>query len=214
MRAILLYRERELGLNDEFSDKFKMYHGPLLPFELMSDLGRLRALDYTLEILQRLIKNRKCFSIISRSQSDAYMRLGISLKPGEYFLLKHKDVGKELLYDRSLLAHPDKWREEDLLKISHFLKQDATKLKIGIIKMSKRPYIFQAHNEYFDLAAKIIARDSMFQREKGFPLLIDYADNLCGTFFKASDFNKIIEFQLAKEGEFLSEMSEETMRQK
>jgi hypothetical protein len=43
---------------------------------------------------------------------------------------------------------------------------------------------------------------------------VDYADNLCSTCFKASDFNKIIEYQLAKEGEFLSEMSEETLRQK
>ena len=74
--------------------------------------------------------------------------------------------------------------------------------------------MFQAHAEYFDTTARIIARDSMFQKEKGFPLLIDYADTLCSSFFKSSDFNKIIEYQLAKEGEFLSETSEENLRQK
>ena len=64
------------------------------------------------------------------------------------------------------------------------------------------------------MAARIIARDSLFQREKGFPLLLDYADNLCSTLFKASDFNNIIEFKLAQEGEYLSEMPEDSMRQK
>ena len=88
------------------------------------------------------------------------------------------------------------------------------KIKVGVIKISQRPYVFQAHEDIFDLAARIIYRDAVFQKEKGFPLLVDYADNLCSTYFKASDFNKIIEYQLAKEGEFLSEMSEETLRQK
>lgn len=214
MRALLLYRERELGLGETFNGKYKLFHGPLLPFELMSDLGKLRALDFTLDILQKLIRNKKCFSIISRSQNDAYMRLGLSLNPGEYFLLKHRDVGSELIYDRNFLSYKDKWREEDFIKVNHFLQKDASVLKIGIIKISRRPYVFQAHENYFDFAAEVIARDSMFQREKGFPLLIDYADNLCSTFFKASDFNKIIEYQLAREGEFLSEMSEETLRNK
>jgi hypothetical protein len=214
MRALLLYRERELGLSDIFKENYKLFHGPLLPFELMSDLGRLRALDCTLDILQKLIENKKCFSIISRSQNDAHMRLGLSLNPGEYFLLKHRDVGSALIYDSNLLAYKDKWRDEDFLRINHFLQQDASVLKIGIIKISRRPYVFQAHEKYFDFAARVIARDAMFQKEKGFPLLIDYADNLCSTFFKASDFNKIIEYQLAREGEFLSEMSEETLRNK
>lgn len=214
MRAILLYRERELGLSDPFQDKYKLFHGPLLPFELMSDLGRLRALDFTLDILQKLIKNKKCFCIISRSQNDAYIRLGLSLNPGEYFLLKHRNVGTEFIEDRNFLSYKEKWREEDFIKVNHFLQKDASVLKIGIIKISRRPYVFQAHENYFDFAAKVIARDSMFQREKGFPLLIDYADNLCSTYFKASDFNKIIEYRLAREGEFLSEMSEEALRSK
>lgn len=215
IRAVLLFRERELGLKEHFENKYKLFHGPLLPFELMANPGRaeLNVLRSTLPILQQLIKNKKCFSIISRSQNDAYIRLGLSLNKGEYFALK-KDVGRELIEDRSLISKPEKWRDEDFEYISNFLTTSASKLKIGIIKISHRPYVFHAHEDNFDLAARIIARDSCFQKEKGFPLLIDYADNLCSTYFKASDFNKIIEYQLAKEGEYLSEMSEETLRQK
>jgi hypothetical protein len=215
LRAALQVRERELGLKDKFENKYKIYHGPLLPFEMLANPGKaeLKILDVTLDILDQIIANRKCFSIISRSQNDAYIRIGLSLNKGEYVQLK-KSVGLEILEDRSLLKDKERWRDEDFLKVNNFINSRATKIKVGLIKLSHRPYVFHAHSEIFDLAARIIARDSMFQKEKGFPLLIDYADNLCSTFFKASDFNKIIEYQLAKEGEFLSEMSEETMRQK
>lgn len=215
LRAALQVRERELGLKDKFKNKYKIYHGPLIPFEMLANPGKaeLKILDVTLDILDQIITNRKCFSIISRSQNDAYIRIGLSLNQGEYIQLK-KSVGLEIIEDRTLLKDKDRWREEDFLRVNSFIKSRATKIKVGLIKLSQRPYVFHAHSEIFDEAAKIIARDSMFQKEKGFPLLIDYADNLCSTFFKASDFNKIIEYQLAKEGEFLSEMSEETMRQK
>lgn len=215
LRAALQVRERELGLDDKFKDKYKIYHGPLIPFEMLANPGKaeLKILDVTVEILEKIIANKKCFSIVSRSQNDAYIRVGLSLNAGEYVRLK-KSVGLEIVEDRSLLKDKDRWREDDYLKVNNFVNQRASKIKIGVIKVSHRPYVFHAHEDIFDLAARLIFRDAMFQREKGFPLLIDYADNLCSTYFKASDFNKIIEYQLAKEGEFLSETSEERLRQK
>ena len=215
IRAALQVRERELGLDDKFKEKYKIYHGPLIPFEMLANPGKaeFKILDVTLEILEKIIRNRKCFSIVSRSQNDAYIRIGLSLNRGEYVQLK-KSVGLEMIEDRTLLKDKDRWREEDYLLVNNFINKRATQIKIGVIKISQRPYVFHAHEEIFDLAARIIFTDSMFQKEKGFPLLVDYADNLCSTFFKASDFNKIIEYQLAKEGEFLSESSEENLRQK
>lgn len=215
LRAALQVRERELGLDDQFKQKFKIYHGPLIPFEMLANPGKaeLKLLDVTLEILEKIITNKKCFSIVSRSQNDAYIRIGLSLNKGEYIQLK-KSVGLEMIEDRTLLKDKDRWREDDYMMVNNFVNSRATSIKVGLIKISQRPYVFHAHEEIFDLAARIIYRDSLFQKEKGFPLLVDYADNLCSTFFKASDFNKIIEYQLAKEGEYLSESSEENLRQK
>src|ERR1051325_2991969 len=53
IRAVLLYRERQLGLKNSFFDKFKLFHGPLLPFELMANPGRaeLNVLGVTLPLL-------------------------------------------------------------------------------------------------------------------------------------------------------------------
>lgn len=215
LRAALQVKERELGLSDYFRDKYIIFHGPLIPFEMLANPGKaeLKILDVTLDILEKIIINKKCFSIVSRSQNDAYIRLGLSLNQGEYVQLK-KSLGLEIIEDRQIIKEKDKWREEDFLKVNNFINQRAMKIKVGVIKISHRPYVFHAHEEVFDLAARIIARDALFQKEKGFPLLVDYADNLCSTYFKANDFNKIIEYQLAKEGEFLSEMSEDTLRQK
>lgn len=215
LRAALQVRERQLGLDDKFRNKYKLYHGPLIPFEMLANPGRaeLKILDVTLEILEKVISNKKCFSIVSRSQNDAYLRLGLSLNPGEYVQLK-KSVGLEILEDRGLLRDKDRWREDDFLQVNNFVNSRVARIKVGLIKISHRPYVFHAHEAVFDLAAQIIYRDGLIQREKGFPLLVDYADNLCSTYFKASDFNKIIEYQLAKEGEFLSETSEEFLRSK
>jgi hypothetical protein len=214
IRAVLFYREREIGLKEEYDKLFKLYHGPLIPhFEMLGGLGKLRALDTTIEVLEKIIRNKKCISIISRSINNAYIRLGFSLNKGEYFKLKHTNIGKEIRKNERFM-NPEKWRINDFDKVTGFLDDQASRVDIGIIKISERPYVFHAHKENFDIAAEIIARDSMFQHEKGFPLLIDYADTLCSNYYKASDFYKILEYKLAKEGEFLSEMSEETLRQK
>ncbi len=215
LRAALQVRERELGLDDKFKDKYKIYHGPLIPFEMLANPGKadFKVLDVTLEVLEKIINNKKCLSVVSRSQNDAYIRIGLSLNKGEYIQLK-KSVGLEILEDRTLLKDKERWREEDYLLVNNFVNKRVTKIKVGLIKVSQRPYVFHAHEDIFDQAARIIYRDSLFQKEKGFPLLIDYADNLCSTFFKASDFNNIIEYQLAKEGEYFSESSEENLRRK
>lgn len=215
LRAALQVKEREMGLRGAFKDKYKIYHGPLIPFEMLANPGKaeLKILDVTIEMLEEIIANKKCMSIISRSQNDAYMRIGLSLNSGEYVQLK-KSVGLEILEDRGLLRDKDRWREDDYLRVNKFINVLATKIRVGVIKLSHRPYVFHAHSSIFDLAARIIFRDALFQKQKGFPLLVDYADNLCSTYFKANDFNKILEYQLAKEGEFLSEMSEETLRRK
>jgi len=98
LRAALQVRERELGLKDKFKDKYKIYHGPLIPFEMLANPGKaeFKILEVTLEVLEKIIANKKCLSIVSRSQNDAYIRLGLSLNQGEYVQLK-KSVGLELL---------------------------------------------------------------------------------------------------------------------
>lgn len=214
LRGFMLYREREVGLAPQFKGKYIMYHGPLLPFELMSGLGRLRALNTTLDILKRIIHEKRCFSIVSSSSYKDYAYFGLALKKGEYLTKEGLDLYDHLANTANFMKYKDKWRDDERKMIEDFLENYARNIKIGIIRIGERPYVFHAHKDIFDLAAAIIARDSMFQKEKGFPLLIDYADTLCTEYFSASQFSNMMKWELAKNNSYLAEMGERKMRVK
>jgi hypothetical protein len=213
VRALMLYREREAGMDERFKDSFIMFHGPLLPFELMTGLGRWRALDKTLAVLERIISEKRFFSVISTTAYQDYLTFGRAIERGQYLTASNYTVGHHIADNRDFMAR-EKWRDEEFERMQRFLRNYAEQIWIGVIRVSERPYVFHAHKEIFDLAAAIIARDAMHQREKGFPLLIDYADTLCSRYFSTGDFNSMMEFELARHGEFLSEVPEQRLRLK
>jgi hypothetical protein len=213
IRALMLYREREVALRPEYKNVYRMLHGPLLPFELMTGLGRLRALYTTLGLLKQIVVDPKVFSVISTSRQSDYITLGTALNPGEYLVDERYSFGDEVA-DNTDFMSPGRWREREFDHMKEFLHHNASKILVGIIRVGQRPYMFHAHRDNFELAAAIIARDSLMQREKGFPLLIDYADTLCSEYFPAGDFTQMMRYQLAKEGEFLVESDERDLRLK
>ncbi|MCL4829676.1 MAG: hypothetical protein KJZ95_20090 [Caldilinea sp.] len=213
IRALMLYREREVALRPEYQNAHRMLHGPLLPFELMTGLGRLRALYTTLELLKRIVADPKIFSVVSTSRQSDYITLGTALNPGEYLVDEQYTFGDEIADNQDFMS-PGRWREREFDHMKDFLRRNASKILVGIIRVGHRPYIFHAHRDNFELAAAIIARDSLMQREKGFPLLIDYADTLCSEYFPAGDFTQMMRYQLAREGEFLVESDERDLRMK
>lgn len=214
IRGLMLYREREAGLDSKFSDCYVMYHGPLLPFELMSGLGRLRALPATLELLRKMVRKKLCLSIVSSTAYQDYLTFGRALEPGEYLTASSYNVGKHLVSTASFMEFKNKWRPDEYKIVEEFIGDYAEKIMIGVIRIGSRPYVFHAHHDVFHEAAAIIARDSMFQREKGFPLLIDYADTLCSQYFSSGEFKSLIEWELAKHNAYLTEAPERELRLK
>lgn len=214
LRGIMMYREREAGMNPKFDGKYIMYHGPLLPFELMSGLGRLRALDVTLELLRKIVSSKRIMSIISSTSFKDYTYFGLALENGQYLHSPTYNLEHHLVNESNFLAWSNKWREEEKKKVEDFIKDFASQIYIGVIKIGHRPYVFHAHKEIFDIAAAIIARDSMFQQEKGFPLLIDYADSLCSEYFSNAQFSRMVDWELAKTNTYLRESGERRMRVK
>jgi len=213
VRALMLYRERESGMDARFKDCYVMFHGPLLPFELLTGLGRWRALETTVGILERLINEKRFFSIISTTAYQDYLTFGRAIEKGRYLTASNYTVGHYIADNPDFMAR-DKWRPDEFSRVEKFLRNYAEQIWIGVLRTSDRPYVFHAHKDIFDLAAAIIARDAMHQPEKGFPLLVDYADTLCSHHFSTADFNNLIEFELAKHGEYLSEVPEQRLRLK
>lgn len=214
LRGLMMYREREAGMDAKFDGKYIMYHGPLLPFELMSGLGRLRALDTTLDLLKRIVRTKRAMSIISSSSFKDFIYYGLALERGQY--LTHPDYTLEyhLTNTSDFLRWSGKWREEERDEVEGFIRDYASQIRIGVIRIGDRPYVFHAHRDVFDRAAGIIARDSMFQREKGFPLLVDYADTLATEYFSNAQFARMVEWNLSKTSTYLRESGERRMRVK
>jgi hypothetical protein len=213
IRALMLYREREVAMRPQFAGAFKLLHGPLLPFELMTGLGRLRALESTLDVLERVVADPKVMSIISSTTQDDYLTLGMALEKGEYLVDERFSLGDEIRANENFFT-ATKWRTQEYERVKQFLEEVGSQICIGVIKVSDRPYVFHAHKSVFDEAAAIIARDALLQREKGFPLLIDYADTLCSEYFPSGDFLNILNYRLAREGQFLAATDERDMRTK
>ena len=214
LRGLMMYREREVGMDPKFAGKYILYHGPLMPFELMSGLGRLRALDVTLDMLRRIVRSKRAISIISSSAYKEYYYYGLAMEKGQYMMHPQYDLGRHLRQERNFVSMREKWRDDEFEKVDNFIKNYASQIRIGVIRMGQRPYVFHAHKDIFDTAAGIIARDSMFQREKGFPLLIDYADNLCTEHFSDAQFGRMMDWELAKKDLYLRESGERRMRSK
>lgn len=214
LRGLMMYREREAGMDAKFNGKYIMYHGPLLPFELMSGLGRLRALDTTLDLLRRIVQTKRVMGVVSSSSFKELLYCGRAIGRGEY--LTHPDYTLEyhLTKTSDFLTWSNKWRDEERRMVNEFVRDYASQIRIGVIRIGGRPYVFHAHQDIFERAAGIIARDSLFQREKGFPLLVDYADTLATEYFSNAQFVKMVEWELSKTGTYLRESSERRMRVK
>lgn len=214
LRGLMMYREREAGMDEKFDGKYILYHGPLLPFELMSGLGRLRALDTTLDLLRRVVRAKQVMSIISSSSFKDFLYFGLALEKGQYLTHPSYTLEYHLTNTSDFLRWSGKWRDEERAEVEEFIRDYASQICIGVIRIGDRPYVFHAHRDIFDQAAGIIARDSMFQREKGFPLLVDYADTLASEYFSNAQFARMVEWELSKTKTYLKESSERRMRVK
>ena len=198
VRAIMLYGERQLAL--QRPEKWKFVHGQLLPYELRTGLGAYRALDVSLEMGKKLIKEKTVIGIIEDTRRLDLINAGIILERGEY--MPATDLKKELeiyLYgDDEKGISGAHFNPKDRTKFEKFIENYAANIKVGIFRIGYKPYLFHAHKDVFDEAAALIVRDSLNQPMRGFPLLIDYADEICSKVLSSGDFQKQIMSRIAR----------------
>ncbi len=174
--------------------------GALVPYELRTGLGRYRALPVCLGIAEKIIENKHAIGVIESSTHDELRSIGLALNPAqrEYVALKNfADELQSYLYgdDFTSAAH---FNEEDRKLVDDFKDRFGHQLMIGLYRVGPKSYVFEAHKDFFDQAAALLARDSLHQPERGFPLLIDHADSICSYVLSAADFKKRVEHELAK----------------
>lgn len=206
IRAIMFYMERKIGLDR--GEKWVMFNGPVIPYELRTGIGKLRALEPCLSLCQQVLERKTIVGVIGTSTEPEIVSLGLALNNKEYIKLRSF---KEDLDEYLPAAH---FNVTDEARFRKFIESHGDLLDVGIYKAGQRAYLFHAHREYFDEAASIIMRDSLFQSYRGYPLLIDYADSLCTHMLASSDFKRMVDFKLAKAGSLPFEQSEGAQRRR
>jgi len=193
IRAIMFYMERYKAL--ERPEKWLWFNGPLVPYELRTGIGKMRALDTCLKICEEIIKRRTVAGVVAKSTHDELVSLGLALNPCEYVRLRSFE---EDLLDYLEEAH---FNPQDYKRMKEFIEKFGCQIDVGLYRGISRSYVFHAHKDFFDDAASLIIKDSLFQPLRSYPMLIDYADSLCTRLLASSDFRRIIDHKLAKLGQ-------------
>lgn len=185
-RGIMAYAERAILL-DKANAPWRLGHGSPTPYELVTGSGMPELLDASLDLMTRLVNFKRFVFVPSATSARELLTIGNALRPMEYAVI---DTNKEQL-DRIQAGH---YRGEAWTKLGkrvrEFVDFCGDKILVGMYRASSLApaQMFYAHAEHVHQAALIAMADSILQDHRGFPMLIDLADGICGRIFGAHDF--------------------------
>jgi hypothetical protein len=168
---------------------------------LMTGSGYPDLVRASLRLMKRFILEHQRFVFIPSSTSAReLLTIGNALKPLEYAIV---DTNIHLL-ERIAEGH---YRGQDWGNVRNevkgFVKECGRKIIVGMYRASKLApaQMFYAHEDHAHEAALIALADSVLQEHRGFPMLIDLADNLCSATFGADTFAASTQLAYASAGE-------------
>lgn len=194
-RAVMDYAERAI-LRRHSSAIWRMGHGNPVTYELLTGADVLELMVAGTSVMRELIEGcRKFVFVASEPRDPLLLTIGQALPKLHYALvctladrLRHwfhqrrftVETAGQLAWDGELLA-PSEW-------IPRFLERVATQVVVGVYRATESApaQLFYAHADYAHLAAHIVLADSMFQEQRGFPLLLDLAHHVCASVFGGS----------------------------
>lgn len=186
-RAILLRRSEAV---------WRMGHGNPITYELLTGADILELMVAATELMRELIERHRKFVFVASEPRERFLlTIGQALPPLHYALvgtLSERLEGwfqqrrftmestGQLFWDGEALP-PPQW-------IPRFIERVASQVVVGLYRASvlAPAQLFYAHADHAHFAAHIVLADSMFQDERGFPLLIDLAHHVCDSVFGGS----------------------------
>lgn len=197
-RGIMAYAERAILL-DKATAPWRLGHGSPTPYELVTGSGMPELLDASLDLMSRLVAFGRFIFVPSETSARELQTIGNALRPLEYAVV---DTNKEQL-ERIQAGH---YRGQAWTKLGErvrdFVDSCGDKILVGLYRASSlaRSQMFYAHADHVHVAALIAMADSMLQEHRGFPMLIDLADGICGRVFGAHDFAASAQLAYAQAG--------------
>jgi hypothetical protein len=220
-RGIMAYAERAILLKRS-SAIWRMGHGNPAPYELITGSGSLDLMIESTRIIRQLVEDHQRFVFVASEPSDrVLLTIGQALRPLEYAIVDtlrnridrtvegghyRMQVSVDTRWDGDKLK-PDQW-------IRRFRDVVAPQVVVGVYRASELApaQVFYAHIDHADVAAHIALADSVLQAHRGFPLLIDLADNVCRGVFGADTLSGPVSTAYAEAGAPWRYLSERATR--
>jgi len=209
-RAIMAYAERAVLLKKSHA-QWRMGHGNPAPYELITGSGMPELLRQSLSLLEEIVRHKRFVFVPSGPGARMLLTIGNALLPLQYAVVDTMQDSLQRIVDRGHFT--GEWRE--LRKpVEKFAKEVGSQIVVGTYRASAMSpaYIFYAHAEHVHQAALIAIADSTLQEHRGFPMLIDLADKVCGSVFGAESLTAPTQLAYADSGEPFRYLSERQTR--
>jgi hypothetical protein len=182
-RGVMTFMERQV-LADALRSPWRIGHGNPLAYELLTGAGSVELIRLSIPVLERLIAHRKFVFVPSDTNEQHIKTIGDALDPLEYAI-----ISDSIPYlTRIARGHfRGEWAQTMERDLRTFINDVGPQIVVGTYRAS--PYapaqVFYAHRDYAHEAARIAIADSVHLDHRGFPMLIEMADNMCRTYFGA-----------------------------
>lgn len=209
-RGVMTYAERAV-LTDISTAPWRMGHGNPAPYEIMTGSGALRLVEAGLSVLRRLLLEHRRFVFVpSAPRSRGLLTIGQALRPLEFAVVRKLRSQIEDMVDKGGLRGTTR---DDALE---FVATAGEEVSIGVFRVSAAapPYVFYApaEPELCAQAAAIAMADAALQEHRGFPLLIDMADQFCRAAFGRDLFTATLQSAYAAHGRPVAYLNERETR--
>lgn len=204
-RGIMTYAERMI-LTDRSTARWRMGHGQPAPYELITGSGSMELLRAALDVLRRLILDCQRFIYVPSAPADRrLLTIGQALRPLEFAIV---DTMEETWNRIVESGHHYTGAYHD--RAAAFVREAGPQVVTGVYRASLAApaQVFYAHIDHAAEAATIALADSTLQEHRGFPMLIDLADQVCRVNFGAEVFSAAVQSAYSEAGEpsrFLAE---------
>jgi hypothetical protein len=209
-RGIMTYAERAV-LTRMSTAPWRLGQGSPAPFELLTGAGALDLVERGMEVLSELLLDHRRFAFVpSAPKQRALLTIGLALRPLEFAVVHGLRTYIEDIVERGHL------RGRRLRTALDFVDTAGEAVAVGVYRVSRTapPYVFYApaDPELCAQAAAIVMADAVLQEHRGFPLLLDMADQLCAASFGRQDFLGTVGAAYAAQDRAFTDLSERETR--
>lgn len=205
-RAVMLFGERRLLLDHEAD--WRLIHGELIPHELRTGAGRPdQNLPPTFGLINGYIASRHFIAVSEGTGDLDILNAAVLLEPGEYIVIRSlKDTLETFLEGDSQTGQARaNFSQRDERLFRDFIAHAGPQVAVVLVRAGSKPFILECHNDCVEEAVALFMADSTWSRGigsgsaaavRGFPFHIDLADQVAGTLFSGSDFERYVESRL------------------